>query len=146
MGPTKTSMTRTVDLSADVVATLREWRLKSGKHEGLVFPFGSTYRGTRHVIGTAMFKALKKGRAPRPLHAPLSEAQLCEHPALGGGTYYLRPAAAGARLDTGDRGHVWVLDPPHHAVRGWLAAPYSIGNGNHGNQKGGVGERRERIS
>src|SRR6266566_1588240 len=39
VGPTKANNTGDVDLSEDVVVTLKAWMLKSGRREGLVFPY-----------------------------------------------------------------------------------------------------------
>src|SRR2546425_1247773 len=67
IGKTNTNTTRTVDLSADVVVTLKTHALASGRREGFVFaPDTLSRRTVRHRIENEMFNALQ--RAGLPVH------------------------------------------------------------------------------
>src|SRR5438034_2054957 len=64
IGSPKTGVTRTVDLSTDVVVTLKAHALASGRREGFVF-LPEKARGTvRHLIEKAMVKALQQAKLP----------------------------------------------------------------------------------
>jgi len=66
VGPTKMGDTGDVDLSQDVVATLKAWMLKTGRREGLVFPLCQKYASTRRAVEKEMYRALQ--RASLPVH------------------------------------------------------------------------------
>ena len=55
-----------MDLSQDVVATLKAWMLKTGRREGLVFPLCQKYASTRRAVEKEMYRALQ--RASLPVH------------------------------------------------------------------------------
>lgn len=64
VGSTKMGDTGEVDLSQEVMATLKAWMLKTGHREGLVFPLCQKFASTRRAIEREMFKALQSAKLP----------------------------------------------------------------------------------
>ncbi len=64
VGPTKMSESGDVDLSQDVVATLKAWALKSGRREGRVFALCEKMSSTRRAIEKEMYRALQQAKLP----------------------------------------------------------------------------------
>ena len=136
IGATKTGAARTVDLSADLVVTLKAHALSSGRREGFLFaPETASRRTVRHRVEKAMFKALQRAGL-RSLHPALLEAHLRQHHAVGGRSAdHLRAAPAWPPEHPADREHLREVVASRQAVRGRLEALATNGNKNGGEGK-----------